>query len=182
MVFYPGNMHRGNERELFSLYVGVHLLNKRGIPTKLVRSGLDFCDGLDVSLKTLKEQVAVELGFIGRAQVEHLIAAADVLVQPGAKGPFNDFRLPSKLPEFFSGGRPVLLPPTNIGLSVVDGFNAVLLDRGDGADIAEKAASLLLECTKADQLGAAGRAFATRFSWESGAQRLRKFYRERAGI
>ena len=46
-----------------------------------------------------------------------LLVAADILVQPdGSPGPFNDYRFPSKLPDFFASGRPVVLPKTNIGL------------------------------------------------------------------
>jgi hypothetical protein len=48
-----------------------------------------------------------------------LLALADLLVQPGKPDAFNDYRFPSKLPEFLSVGRPVILPDTNIAKHMV---------------------------------------------------------------
>ena len=44
-------------------------------------------------------------GFVPKARLPRLLALADVLVQPGRAGAFNDYRLPSKLPEFLAAKR-----------------------------------------------------------------------------
>ena len=71
-----------------------------------------------------------------------LLAAADILVQPGRSNPYNDYRFPSKLPDFLASGRPVVLPRTNIGLHLRDGAEALILERCDAAESSEKVALL----------------------------------------
>ena len=65
-----------------------------------------------------------------------ILAAADVLVQPGIPGGFNDQRVPSKLLEYFAMGRPVVLPKTNLGLRVNHGGEGYVLLRCDAEGIA----------------------------------------------
>ena len=79
----------------------------------------------------------IELGWVARRHIPELLAAADVLVQPGRPDDFNDYRFPSKVPEFLASGRPVVLPRTNIGLHLRDRREALLLDLGSAAEIAE---------------------------------------------
>ena len=79
----------------------------------------------------------LDLGFVSRDRLWDLLAAADVLVQPGGPSPFNDYRFPSKLPDFLACGKPVVLPATNIGRHLADGEEALLLRRGDAAEIFE---------------------------------------------
>ena len=89
---------------------------------------------------------------------------ADLFVQPGAPGAFNDFRLPSKLPEFLAVGRPVVLPAANVGLRLRDGEQALLLRTGAPEEIAAKVEALLADPALAARLGRAGQAFA-RDAW-----------------
>jgi hypothetical protein len=178
MIFYPGNLHPANAREVFGLYVSVLLLNRRGIPVKLVRSGDDYCTNIDPSYQHLKDKVAIDLGYIDQPWVHALAETADLLVQPGAPGPFNNYRLPSKVPEFLASGRPVLMPRTNIGLEISDGVEAVLLDKGDGTEIADRAETILRNPRLGNRIGAAGRKFAKRFNWQVSAQKLLNLYRE----
>ena len=44
----------------------------------------------------------LDLGFVSRDRLWDLLAAADVFVQPGGPSPFNDYRFPSKLPDFLA--------------------------------------------------------------------------------
>src|SRR3954454_15121164 len=102
---------------------------------------------------------------------------ADVLVQPGRADRFNDYRFPSKLPEFFATGRPVVLPRTNVGRFVEDGEEAVLLHRGDALEIAAAVERLLDDDELRAHLGPTARAFAERsFSWRASAEKLRLLY------
>jgi glycosyltransferase involved in cell wall biosynthesis len=108
------------------------------------------------------------------------VRLADALVQPGRSGPFNDYRFPSKLPEFLATGRPVILPHANIGRHLRDEEECILLHDGDGLEIAASVERLLTDAELRDRVGRGGRAFATaNFSWRRSAERLKLFY-ERA--
>ncbi|MDQ6809815.1 MAG: hypothetical protein M3Z64_10415, partial [Verrucomicrobiota bacterium] len=43
VLCYTGNVHSANAREVRSLYVAAAVLNREGIPTRLIRAGRDFC-------------------------------------------------------------------------------------------------------------------------------------------
>ena len=160
VLVYPGNLHAANRREMFSLYVAVHILRRRGWGVTLLRTGEDFGPGLDVAFQHLRGAVSRELGRLPRREMLALLKLADVLVQPGPPDAFNQRRLPSKLPEFLAAGRPVVLPRANLGLRLCDGREAVLLDHGHGLEIAAKVDALFREPERAEAIGAAGRAFA----------------------
>ncbi len=93
-----------------------------------------------------------------------LLKCADLFVQPGAPGPFNDFRLPSKLPEFMAVGRPLVLPAANVGLRLRHGADALLLRQGSAEEIAAAVETILDDPALAARLGANARAFA-RANW-----------------
>jgi glycosyltransferase involved in cell wall biosynthesis len=118
------------------------------------------------------------LGFVPRSVLLELLGSSDFLVQPGCSNAFNDYRLPSKLPDFLASGRPVILPRTNLGLMVRDGVEALLLDVGDAEEIAAKVAWVLSNPEQAKRIGAAGREFARQMSWENQAARLAAFYED----
>jgi len=120
----------------------------------------------------------VELGWVSRRHVPNLLAAADVLVQPGRPGPFDDYRFPGKLPEFLASGRPVVLPRTNIGLHLRPGEEALLLERGDAEEIAAKVELLAADAELRERIGRHGRAFALReLRWSRAAHALDALYR-----
>ena len=135
VIVLTGSNTFANEAEMRDLYLAVHLLNQGGTPTKLIRTGFTL-ERFRESLPDSLIQHVIDLGFIEKEKLPSLLALADVLIQPGKTGPFNDYRLPSKLPEFFSSGRPVILPKSNIGLVVKDGVDALLLKEGTPEEIA----------------------------------------------
>ncbi|MBE7217443.1 MAG: glycosyltransferase [Caulobacteraceae bacterium] len=177
IVAYPGNLHPANRREMFSLYVAVHVLRRRGWGVTLLRTGDDYGPGLDVAFQHLRGEVSRELGRLPRREMLAVLKLADVLVQPGAPDTFNQRRLPSKLPEFLATGIPVVLPRANLGLLLADGREAVALDAGHGLEIADKVDALFREPERAAAIGAAGRAFALRrLDWERAVAGLEGFY------
>jgi glycosyltransferase involved in cell wall biosynthesis len=100
-----------------------------------------------------------------------------VVVQPGIPGPFNDYRIPSKLPEFFAMGIPVILPRSNVGLLAKNADECLLLDRGDTPDVVEKLVYVLENDALRQRLARGARGFAERmFSWRRSAERLSQFY------
>jgi SAM-dependent methyltransferase len=176
VIVYPGNVHAANLAEMRSLYLAVDVLNRRGLRVRLVRIGEDYADPLDGELADVKAHIV----FAGRrphVEIPKYLALADVLVQPGRSDAFNDFRFPSKLPEFFAMGRPVILPAANVGQVVRDGEEGLVLREGHALEIADAVARVLGDAALADRLGRGARAFAERaLSWEKSAEMLRRFW------
>lgn len=177
VLFYHGNVHAANAAEVRELYLAVLQLNRAGSPVTLIRSGLDRVDFLGA----LAGEVAPHVLSLGQILHHHhlppLLALADIFVQPGRADAFNDYRFPSKLPEFFSIGRPVVLPRTNLGTQVRHGTDAYVLDRADAASIATAVTELRRDRVLYDRLSAGALAFAEQhFSWRRSAEALAKFY------
>ncbi|NET76672.1 tetratricopeptide repeat protein [Okeania sp. SIO1F9] len=133
VLAYTGNVHSGNRDEVGELYQAVEILNQQGCPTVLLRSGLN---GEGMEVESWGGSYEKYLGWVEREQVPEILAAADVLVQPGVPGEFNDRRIPSKLLEYFAMGRPVVLPKSNLGLRVSHGREGYVLARYDAKGIA----------------------------------------------
>jgi SAM-dependent methyltransferase/glycosyltransferase involved in cell wall biosynthesis len=176
VLVYPGNTHASNVEEMRSLYTSVGLLNNRGHKVRLVRFGTDYCDPLDGNWEFVRPY-CLELGFRSRQALPGPMAMADALVQPGRPSRFNDYRLPSKLPDFLVSGRPVVLPRTNLGRFLRDGEECLHLEEGDAIDIANKLEALIRDPALRRQIGAGGRDFAQReLDWEPIAAKIRRFY------
>jgi glycosyltransferase involved in cell wall biosynthesis len=119
----------------------------------------------------------ISLGQFRHHHLPALLALADFFVQPGWDDPFNHYRLPSKLPEFFALGRPVILPRTNLGEQVRHGVDAWVLDRADAAGIVGAVNALRADPALAARLGTGAADFAARhFSWSRSAAALASFY------
>ena len=175
---YTGNVHSSNVAEASSLVAAVAALRRRGHPLVLVKTGWNLVD-IPYFEEGKKQGFIIDLGFCPRDDMPNLVATADVLVQPGHAGDFNDYRFPSKLPEFLASGKPVVLPRTNIGRFLQDDVDCVLLEEGDALEIAAKLDPLLDDPARRRRIGAAGRAFALReLTWPKGAARLKKLYDE----
>lgn len=61
---------------------------------------------------------------------------------PGQRGHLM-IRFPSKLPMFLASGRPVVLPDTNVGTELEDGYNCLKLKSGSASEIVEKVEELI---------------------------------------
>jgi len=178
VLFYHGNVHTSNAAEVRSLYEAVALLNRQGLPTQLIRTGRDFPDFLPEGDAWIRPHL-IHLGHVARAKhLPALMALADYFVQPGLPGAFNNYRFPSKLPEFFALGRPVILPRTNLGNLVRDGEHACVLERADAPSVAAAIAALHADPARVERLSRGALAFAAEhFSWPRSARRLAEFYR-----
>jgi hypothetical protein len=151
-------------------------VNRNGRPLRLVRLGRDFVRFLEPELREVERHV-IHVPFQARSEVPRYLRLADVLVQPGRPGAFNDYRFPSKLPEFLASGRPVVLPATNLGRFLADGEECVLLQRGDALELAAVVERLLDDSELRARLGRGARAFAERnFSWQASAEKLVGLY------
>ncbi|MBI5381815.1 MAG: glycosyltransferase family 4 protein [Opitutae bacterium] len=178
VLVFTGSNTFANEHEIRELYLAVGLLNQRGVRTRLIRTGLystQFREPLPVDLRAH----VLDLGFVEKARLPRLIALADALVQPGHPGPFNDFRLPSKIPELLSMGRAVVLPATNVGRELRDGEDALLLHTGTPEEMADACERLFEDPALARRLGANALAFARRhYDLGRNTEALAEFYRQ----
>ncbi|MBI2513704.1 MAG: glycosyltransferase family 4 protein [Opitutae bacterium] len=177
ILFYPGNVHAANAAEMRELYAAVTRLNAGGVPVTLIRTGNDRVDFLGVHAARAREHV-IELGqILHHRHLPPLLALADIFVQPGAPDAFNDYRFPSKLPEFFALGRPVVLPRANLGEKVRHGIDAYVLERADAAGIERAVRELRANPALAARLAEGAAAFAAEhFSWRRSAETLASFY------
>lgn len=179
VIVYPGNIHRANVQEMAELYRAVRKVRETGRRLVLLKTGKD-----DVSMADVLGYAPEEHGVIGLGQVERpflvdLLKCADLFVQPGAPGPFNDFRFPSKLPELLAIGRPVILPATNLGLRLHDGVEALLLRQGSADEIARQIERALSDAMLAKALSINARAFAKRtYRWDRQGRRLETFLKQ----
>lgn len=176
VVTYTGNVHQTNVEEVANLYIAVGLLNKQGIKVRLIRTGSDHVSMRNEALEASKKHI-LQLGSCPPSELINYIAVADLLVQPGRSGVFNDYRFPSKLPMYLASGRPVILPPTNIGAHMTDCVECLHLNDGSPEDIALKMNLLLKDNELAKVIGRNGREFArNNFSWTKTAQGIKEFY------
>jgi len=143
---------------------------------KLIKLGQDCCGLLDDNLNELRGHI-IDIGYRPHREIAGFMAMADILVQPGSPGAFNDFRLPAKLTEFLATGRPVILPNTNIGKSLKNGEECLLLEKGNALEIADKLQFLWENVSLREQIGHGGRRFGEKnFSWSESTKRLQRFY------
>ncbi len=151
------------------MYEAVDHVNRNGTKLKLVRLGDDHVDFLGSSRAQLERNV-IRVTYCPRADVPRYLALADVLVQPGKPSEFNDYRLPSKLPEFLAMGKPVILPQTNLGHLLEDGENCLLLKTGEPRELAGRLQECLGDPALRKRLREGARTFAERsFSWSRSA-------------
>ena len=177
VLCYTGNVHHSNWEEVRSLYCAVALLNLAGIPTRLLRTGVDHVQFPGDDLAWAQEYT-INLGFVPHDMIPQLLKIADILVQPGRADEYNANRLPSKLPEFFWMRKPVILPKVNIGLLVTDGLEALLLHEGGAREIVEKVRMILADPQLAEELSYHAGIFAEQaFDAEKNTEKLESFYR-----
>ena len=176
VLCYTGNVHPANACEVRSLYLAVAMLNREGYPTVLVRTGQDSFNFLGEDDRWAKK-CSIELGFVDRSSLPNILALADILVQPGRADAFNNYRFPSKLPEFLAMGKPVILPATNIGLQMQHMKEAMILPIVDGLHIGESVKRLLNDKDLYDTLSHGALNFAKKhLSWSKSSEKLKLFY------
>lgn len=173
VLVYTGNVHAANAEEVSVLYRAVAALNAGGCPATLLRTGRGPAPGTP----GFPAAHVTHLGWVRRALLPEVLAAADVFVQPGEPGDFNDCRLPCKLPEFFALGRPVILPRSNLGLVLRHGEEAWVLPRADVAGITEAVRMLRERPALAERLaGQAIEVYLRRLAVPDLGDRARGFY------
>jgi glycosyltransferase involved in cell wall biosynthesis len=162
IIVYHGGMNQFTRPAIEILCRAVGLINQKGYPCRLLRSGPMAFDFLG-QMPAETASAINDLGVLPKQQLPGLLSLADVFVQPGGIDPFEDLRLPGKVPEFLAMGRPVLLPDANIAHLFRDGVDAVLLRTGTPEEIATKCVELFSDPQRACEIGRAGRQLAERY-------------------
>lgn len=175
-LVYPGSFHFANAHVMQQLYLALAKLAEWGHAVRLIRCGAE-CDSISPEAKEARERYVTHLGRVRAADLPDLIGAADILVQPGVPGPFDDCRFPSKLPFFLASGRPVITSPANLGHFLRHEEHCLFLADSSAEDIARNVMRLMDDTALARRLGQNGRDFARRYlSWDKSAARVEAFY------
>ncbi len=181
VIVYHGGVDQFKKSAIETLCHAVGIINNRGYPCKLLRTGIRPLDFLNTFPPQNCSRIN-DVGFLPKAELPGILSLADVFVQPGELTPFEDLRLPGKVPEFLAMGRPVIMPDINIAHLFMDGVNAVLLHTGSAEEIADKCVALFSDPEKADAIGRAGRRMAEQyFDVREQAKRLESLYKTACG-
>lgn len=176
IIAYNGNDHLANFGDIRLLYAAIENLMEQhpnlyflrtGIVMEENYQGLRFPNGLRYR----------SLGFVDRGLLPDLMRLADVFIQPGNMDAFNSHRLPAKVPEYLSLGRPLIIGQAGIGAELAAAAAAVVLPHMTVAGIVERVEWLLTHPVEAAALGQKGRDFLmNRFSGEKIADDLENLY------
>jgi glycosyltransferase involved in cell wall biosynthesis len=173
-IFYPGNLHKSNSKEITTLYESISILNNLEKKITLIRTGKNFTDF--TKKIDLKMPYFIELGEQTLANNVRYISAANFLIQPGIDNSFNRYRFPSKIPMFLASGRPLIIGDTNFGRYLKDWFNCLKFVKDDPFELAHKITLLIERPLLSQKLGENGRQFAEdTFSWQKSADKLLSF-------
>lgn len=180
-VFYPGNVHASNMRDVHELYVAVGMLHRAGTPMRLITYGnysAEVAKAVFGELET--EECLVDLTErVTPAMIPDIMQAADLLVQPGHYNTFNKYRFPCKIPLFLASARPTILPEFFLKGRLTHGKNCLLHKENKPDELSSLMLYLVRYPARATAIGMAGRAFAAEnFSWEKSAASLSAFYHD----
>jgi glycosyltransferase involved in cell wall biosynthesis len=118
------------------------------------------------------------LGYVPFATVRALLAAAAVLIQPGAPRDVNRHRLPSKMQSYLASGTPTVTFAPGFAELLADREEVLKTETGDPAELADRIGELLRDPALAARVGTGGRAAAARlFDPEANTDALVACYR-----
>ena len=176
LLTYHGNIHSAVQFDMFSLYTAVAKLRSAGEDVVLLRLGASQ-DVSRTSTAFRRADGVVQVPFVPRPELSKWLNLADIYIQPGAPTVFNARRLPSKLLDFFSMGRPVILPAVCAGPGCIDGHEALHLVQGGAEEIIRCVRRLMTNPDMMRRLGRAGREWVAReFRWDAKIDALERFY------
>jgi len=162
VIVYHGGVDQFKSLAIESLCEAVELINGRGVRCRLLRTGIRPLAFLEAWPREAACMVN-DLGMLPRSELPDLLSLSDVFVQPGQIDPFEDLRLPGKVPEFLAMGRPVIMPDANIAHLFRDGIDVMLLRTGDADEIASKCIDVFEDAKRAVEMGRAGRVIAEKY-------------------
>jgi glycosyltransferase involved in cell wall biosynthesis len=154
----------------------VHGAGREDVSFTLIGSGDSFAD-----LRALTRELALErfVEFTGRipdADVERILATADVCVSPDPRNPLNDVSTMNKILEYMACGRPIVAYDLREHrCSAGEGALYAVPNRED--DLAARIAELLDDPARRERMGAYNRRrFLEHMAWEFSAGELLRAY------
>ena len=159
VIVYPGGLNLFTASAIKDLCEAVILINQQGIHCILVRTGRGPLTEIDPNNDYPKRLIR-DLGVIPRSDIPSLLNIADVFVQPGRINPFEDLRLPSKIPEFLAMAKPLILPNCHIADMFRNGIDAIILKTGEPQEIAAKCLEIFADEELSASLGKRARLIA----------------------
>lgn len=159
VIVYPGGLNPYTQSAIKDLCEAVIQINQQGVHCILLRTGPGPLTGIYPNDDYPKSLIR-DLGAIPRSDIPPLLSIADVFVQPGRITPFEDLRLPSKIPEFLAMGKPLLLPNCHIADLFEDGIDAMILKTGEPQEIAAKCLEIFADEELSTRLGKRARLIA----------------------
>lgn len=179
VVLYSGSIAAFHQFDL--LLQAFTLVARRRPNVVLVHLGHNrIQEALDAQVRHLGLEDQVHfLGPVPHRDIHRYLALADVLVQSGRPNTFNEFRLPSKLPEYMAMGKPVITFSAGIGREFEDGVEALKTTTGEPPELAEKIEQVLDDPALTDKLGRGARRKAEQlFDWQRNTQGLITIYEQ----
>ena len=181
VIVYSGNDHYANREDVRTLYSAVHELHQQDASWRLVRTG-EIDEASYEGLPFDRARFEIRFGLVPRRDLVDILHLADIFVQPGKDDDFNRFRLPAKIPEFLTVGRPTILPRSNIGKELRHGDEAMITTEGTAKEIVENCLLIANDPQLAGSLSESGRAFAlSRFDPDTVAKSAHAIYRSALG-
>lgn len=176
ILVYPGAVHANNVGTFLQLLYAIEALHKKGYSIKLLRTGIEY-NYRNKKVLDIYNQHVLYCGTLEANMLPSFISLADILVQPGCPGTFDDYRFPSKIPFFLASARPVILPNTNVAEALKHGQDCFLLKNGSSEEIAHYIETLIEHPLLAKTMGSMGRMTALRlFNWQKSAESVLAFY------
>lgn len=177
IVSYTGNSHAANVENIRTLYSVVHQLNHFGVKTRLLRTGTQspcFYDSLPFDARPF----TTDLGFIPRMEIPAVIAVADLIIMPTHPDHYDNYRLPSSLPEHLAMGKCVVTTKAGLGSELQDGVNAAVLDNCNVETLLARSMKLFDDDPQRRSIGEGAREFAHNRFHRNTVAHLEKFYQD----
>ncbi len=177
IICYTGNVHLANQEEVRELYLAIGNRNRAGRKTILVRTGIDnnlaFLHKDDLWVK----EYVREMGWVKREEIPSILSIADILVQPGKPDQFNDYRFPSKIPEFLAMGKPIVIPKTNVANYLTHLVNSFILSEVNCDSLVETIDFLMDNPEIRSKIVQGGLEYAKNYlDWGKNSEKLLWFY------
>lgn len=135
-IGYFGNVSAVNIEDFLLLCKAVRLINQWGYSAILLKTGT-IAHEMRHKLPVDELLPMNDYGFVDRSRMPYIMSKADVCVQPGNADDFNNYRMPSKIPEILSMGIPLITGSCNIGSILRNHQSAFLIDKMNPYNLAE---------------------------------------------
>lgn len=176
VIVYHGGLNGFNRYALIDLCQSIDLINQAGIECYLIRTGPNKFNFLQELNLKFPEKI-IDCGVVNRDELPRILSLSTLFIQPGRINEYEDLRLPSKVLDFLSMGKPVIIPNVNIANQFVDNIDAVILKTGEPKEIANACISLFNDPERINFLGKNARHFALKhFSPQTQALKFEAAY------